>query len=242
MDYFNDMIREVNIPTSLLSSNTANIEFHNLSPVKTDRMVVSFYQLTYPRNFNFGGAKNFTFELPAKAGGYYLEIDNFSYGVDAPVLYDYANGQRYIGNIATPGKVKFYLPGTGGVRKLRLINQEASSIGFINSLTSKNFVDFTNAARQGDYLIITSPYLYTGSAGNNPIEDYKSYRSSISGGSFKVAIYETPELIDQFAFGIKSHPSAVKNFLSFARAKVSGSNKKCVVNRKGSELYGKPRL
>ena len=69
MDYFNDMVKEVNIATSLISSGTANLEFHNQSNVKTDRMVISFFEITYPRNFNFGGENNFNFELPAKAGG-----------------------------------------------------------------------------------------------------------------------------------------------------------------------------
>ncbi len=233
MDYFNDMVREVSFPTSLISSNDAYIEFHNQSPVNSDRMVVSFFELTYPRDFNFGGASNFAFELPAKSSGYYLEITNFNYGSAAPVLYDDVYGERYIGNISTPGKVKFYLPGTTSARKLRLVNEEPFIITSIPTLTSKTFIDFTNTALQGDYLIISSPYLYSGSNGNNPIEDYKNYRSSISGGSFKAAVYEIQELIDQFAFGIKSHPSAVKNFIRFARTKFQSPIKNVLLIGKG---------
>src|SRR4029079_3449840 len=55
----------------------------------------------------------------------------------------------------------------------------------------------------------------------------------LNGGSFNVAIFESQELIDQFAFGIKSHPSAVKNFLSFARAKFQVPIKNVLLIGKG---------
>ena len=59
--------------------------------------------------------------------------------------------------------------------------------------------------------------MYTGSSGNNPVFDYKTYRNSAAGGSFNSIVIDINELVDQFAFGIKKHPSSIKNFLNYAR-------------------------
>ena len=71
-------------------------------------------------------------------------------------------------------------------------------------------------ANQGDYLIISNPVLYNGSTGSNPVDDYRAYRSSPAGGGYNAKIYDIDQLIDQFAFGIKSHPSSIKNFILYA--------------------------
>jgi hypothetical protein len=59
--------------------------------------------------------------------------------------------------------------------------------------------------------------LYTGSGSNNPVLDYKNYRSTPAGGGFNAQVMDINELTDQFAFGIRQHPLAIKNFLNYAR-------------------------
>ena len=82
----------------------------------------------------------------------------------------------------------------------------------IPALTTRNFIDFNNPAAQGDYAIITHPSLFNDGSGNNYINDYKLYRNSVAGGSFNTKVYEIDELTDQFGFGIKNHPSSVRDF------------------------------
>jgi hypothetical protein len=72
------------------------------------------------------------------------------------------------------------------------------------------------ADKQGDYLIISNPVLYNGSNGSSPVEEYRVYRSSLAGGGYNAKIYDIDQLIDQFAFGIKSHPYSIKNFILYA--------------------------
>ncbi|MBE7169678.1 MAG: hypothetical protein INR73_03765 [Williamsia sp.] len=218
MDYFNDMVVQATVPISLLASNTASVQFINTSATGSDRMVVSFYELSYPRLFNFGGARSMEFQLPAKSEGYYLEITNFNAGSQPPVLYDVNNGERYTGNLSGT-TIRFALRGTASARQLVLVNEESTNIKSIESLTRKTFVNLTSGANQGNYLIISNPILYNGSSGNNPVIDYKNYRSSQTGGRFNAQVYEIDELTDQFAFGIKKHPLSVRNFLRFARDK-----------------------
>ncbi|MDP9230870.1 MAG: C25 family cysteine peptidase, partial [Bacteroidota bacterium] len=218
MDYFNYVKASYPVPISILSSNTADVEFDNIATISYDRMVVAQYELIYPRQFNFGGKKNFEFGLPANASGNYLEISGFNYGSAAPVLYDITNGKRYVADISSPSLIKVVLEPSSTDRKLILVSQEPSDIASVNSFITRNFVNYTAAVNHGDYLIITNPLLYNGANGSNPVEEYRAYRSSAAGGGYNAKIYEVDELVDQFAFGIKKDPLALRNFILYARA------------------------
>ena len=96
------------------------------------------------------------------------------------------DGQRYLGDISVPGKVRFALPASAiPTRKFYLVNQEADNITTVNSLTPKTFINYTNAANQGDYIIISNPSLYNDGNGVNYVDEYKQYRASIAGGSYQ---------------------------------------------------------
>lgn len=218
MDYFNDVNLSVSIANSLLSSGTANLNFYNTSAIGTDRMVMSYFEINYPRQFDFGGVSNFEFQLPAKVSGYYLEIANFNNGGVAPVLYDLTARKRYVGDISVPGKVRFALGGSVVESKYVLVSQSAANVIPVASVTPRNFIDFSVAGNQANYIIISNKFLFTGTHGNNPVEDYRAYRASVPGGSFTAKIFDIDELVDQFAFGIKKHPISIRNFLRYARA------------------------
>ena len=218
MNSFYDWLSSRPVPLTLINGSTATVQFSDNSPATTDRTVASFYELTYPRQFNFGGQSSFFFELPAKAPGYLLNITNFNIsGSIPPILYDLTNGARYTA-VVSGSTLSFALPGSGATRRLVLVNEDPSIVHTVTGLTSKNFVNFANSANQGNYLIISNPVLYTGTSGNNPVADYKNYRSSAAGGSYAAQIYDINELVDQFAFGIKKHPLSIQNFVRYARA------------------------
>lgn len=219
MNSFFDLLTSRPVPLSLISGGSASVQFINNCPTVTDRMVASFYELNYPRQFNFGGQPNFYFELPAKSDGYFLKINNFAIsGSIPPVLYDVTNGLRYTAIVGPGSTLSFLLGGSAATRKLVLVNEDPSTVLPVTTLTTKTFVNFANSANQGNYIIISHPSLYTGSSGNNPILDYKAYRSSAAGGSFNAQVYDINELVDQFAFGVKKHPLSIQNFLRYARA------------------------
>jgi hypothetical protein len=207
------------VPFSMFT-NTDNITFNvfNVTGSTTDRIVLGQAELKYPSTFNFNNQKNFSFELPAAPAGNYLVIDNFNYGSTAPTLMDFNTGNRYTGDISTPGKVKFVLPpSTGGVRKFILVSEDASNIMNAGGFVTRNFVDYTNSANQGDYLIISNSILYNDGSGNNYVDQYRQYRASVAGGSYNAKVCDIDQLTDQFGFGIKTHPESVKNFIQFAK-------------------------
>lgn len=183
----------------------------------TDRIVVATLGITYPATFNFNNLKSFAFELAASASGNYLLIDNFNYGTAAPVLYEINTGKRYVGDItSTPGKVKFVLPASADpIRKFILNNTEASSVNSVTSLNLKTFIDYNAAANRAEYVIISNPVLYNDGSGINNVEQYRAYRASANGGGYNAKVFDINDLTDQFAFGIKKHPAAVRDFVRF---------------------------
>ncbi len=210
-----------NQPLSYLqntSSATVSVSNSNLSnPAITDRFVVATVGITYPSTFNFNNTKSFSFELASSATGNNIVIDNFNFGTAAPVLYDVNNGKRYVGDItSTAGKVKFVLPAsTDAVRKFILNNIESPNIASVNSITTKSFIDYNTATTRGDYIIISNPVLYNDGSGVNNVEQYRAYRATANGGGFNAKTFDINELTDQFGFGIKSHPDAIRNFIRF---------------------------
>jgi hypothetical protein len=218
MNGFNDWLTTETVPVSLLSSNSITVGYVNNSPVTTDWMVASFYELNYPRQFNFGGNEDFYFQLPARGAGFLLNITNVPLVAgNTPVLYDETNGLQYTAVVNPDNSLSFALGGSTATRNLVLVNEDPATVQTVTGLTVHNFVNFSNTANQGNYLMITNPILYTSSTpGDNPITDYKNYRSSSAGGGFNAQSYDINELIDQFGFGIKKHPIAIQNFLRYA--------------------------
>jgi hypothetical protein len=217
MDYFEYLKYQASFSLLLISSGNATVDITNVAVSgATDRMVVAQYEINYPRQFDFDNAKNFSFELPANTNGNYLEISNFNYGSTAPVLYDITNGKTYVADISNPALIKIALQPSSLDRKLILVSEDASNIGSVTSFQTSNFINYGLAANEGNYLIIANSVLFNGANGSNPVDDYKVYRSSVAGGSYNTKVYDIDQLIDQFAFGIKKHPSSIRNFIQFA--------------------------
>lgn len=228
MPYFNtrkDTIR--NLPLSILNSPSfIGVSINGNSTLATDRIVVSCFSVTYPATFNFNNEKNFYFELKDNTLGNYLVITNFNTNGVAPVLYDYNAGKRIIGDIGVAGQVRFALgSSTDTLRRFNLMSGDASNMQSVTSLTAKTFVNYANAANQGNYIIISNPVLYNNGSGVNNVELYRQYRSSVAGGGFNAKVYNIDELNDQFGFGIKKHPSAIRDFIMYANQQFTAAPK-----------------
>lgn len=240
--YLNSLKKEINnVPLNLISNtNVASFSFQNLSLTVTDRIVVSHVEIKYPSKWNFNGLTNFYFELPASVSGNYLEIENFNYGDVAPILFDISDKKSYVGDItSTPGKIKFVLPPSAtSLRQFRLVNVSSSQLKSIPALQKRDFVDYSVSSNQGDYLIISNPDLYNDGTGVNNVALYNQYRSSSNGGNYNSKVVDINQLVDQFAFGIKKHPAAIKDFIAFAKNNFSVTPKYVFLIGKGITYDG----
>ncbi|MBC7950113.1 MAG: hypothetical protein H7Y42_19675 [Chitinophagaceae bacterium] len=217
LNYYDYYKATIPLSISQLAGGIAAIQVTNVCDYPNDRMVISEMDITYPHTFDFGGPSTYYFELPASSVGNYLEITAFAYSGSAPVLYDLTNGKRYVVDNVSPAILKIALEPSAGPRRLVLVSQAASNIKNVTTMQQRNFVNYATAANAGDYLIITHPSLTTGANGSNPINEYKLYRSSTTGGGYNAKVYMIEELVDQFGLGIKMHPLSIRNFLRWAR-------------------------
>lgn len=211
--YVNSVQTNSNIPLSTLNGTTDSVAISIVTTDNFDRVVSQFAELKYPRQFNFGGESNFTFQLEASGTGKFLQITNFNNASTVPVLYDITNNLYYLGDISLAGTVRFALPSSSITRTFVLASRANNNINTITSLQQRNFVNFGLAANQGDFLFISHPILING---GTAIQQYQTYRNSTIGGNFNSKIINVEELIDQFGYGIKKHPLAIRNFLRFA--------------------------
>jgi hypothetical protein len=231
VDFFNYIVDSTTFSLNTLNGSLDTVSVFNFTnsfstgcPV-SDRMTVHRYEITYPRTFNFNGQPNFEFTLAANAAGNYLQITNFSFGSSAPVLYDLSNGKRYVADLSSAPTLKFVLDPSLTARNLVLVNEDAGNVNVISNLDARNFINYTDASNQGDYLIISDPLLFAGAGGTNPVDEYRQYRSSAAGGSYSAQIYLFDQINDQFGFGIKKNPASVRNFLRYARNRFSPTPK-----------------
>jgi hypothetical protein len=240
MSYFDYFKGSVTVPLTNIATGTANIIVTNNASNGNDRMVVMLNELTYPRLFNFGGASNFEFSLPAAAAGNYLDITGFNSGSATPVLYDVTNLKRYTA-VVVGAQLRFALNGSATARNLVLVSQAASNISSISSLTSRTFANPMLAANQGDYLMITSKRLHNPADANNAVVKYKNYRASLAGGGYNVRVQDAEDLYDLYAFGIKQHPSSIRNYLRQARAQFTAIPKFVLIIGRGT-AYNEARM
>jgi hypothetical protein len=221
---------EFKIPSQNLSSNNSLDIVASFT--KPHGYNISFISLTYPRDFNFGGANAFDFMIKANNTKQYLEIANFGYNTSNPIMYDFGKGQRIV--LTKPvgaAPLKVALNDYTGDRNLYLFNEDQYKT--ITSLTQKLFTNYTLPVNQGDFIIIYPKKLTNDGLGNNRIQDYKAYRESAAGGSRTVATVLHDELYEQFGFGIVRNPLGIRKFLQFAHLTWANTPKHVLLIGKG---------
>lgn len=199
----------INYPTSSLSSST-NLTFTSLDASEYDRNHVTYAKISYPHTFDFENQTSFHFSLQS-ANTSYLVINNFNDQNTTPILYDLINQQRFEGIEITNQHI-FNLPNTSQNKELYITNQHPSVIKSITSLEKKTFIDYNQLSNQGDFILLTHPSLTVDSNGNNYINAYRNQK--ILSGYNPIVVF-IDELYDQFVYGVKKHPLAIRNFVSF---------------------------
>ena len=220
------------VPLSMLSGDSARITYRNIGAVPNDQLVVGFCELQYPRQFNFAGQANFEFEIPASDTGTRLVINNVNAGGIPPVLFDITNGLRITTSIIN-NSIHVVLPPSSTRRQLILSSVAPTQIRNVGVIDVRNFINYRLPANQGNYLIISNPFIYVDGNGVDQVQAYAQYRSSSAGGNYTPVIADINELIDQFGWGIKNNPLSIRNFLRFARANFPDKNQYCLLIGKG---------
>ena len=190
---------------------TTEVTFEGLFN-NNDQQGVAYVKLTYPRSFDFGGKNSIEFKMPASSATQYLKITNFN-GGSSPVLYDLTNNLRIVGNISG-SDIEIALPASTSERKLMLVNG-TDAISQVTNLINTNFIDYNT--KDAEYIIISNKNLFNDSNGNNWVQEYANYRSTLPSRNYVTEVVEIQQLYDQFSYGVNRHSISIRNFGHFIK-------------------------
>jgi hypothetical protein len=179
---------------------------------QADRHNVSGLTLRYPRTFDFGNAAATVFELDPNPNGQYLELNGLNAGSGALVVYDLTNKIRI--EAGADGKV--FLPASSLTRWIAVAGV---GTGILNGGPLNAYQFHNYAADNANYIIISNPALFHDptAGGANHVQAYADYRGGASGGAFKSKVYNINDLYEQFAYGVRFHPLAIRNFCYYVK-------------------------
>lgn len=187
-----------------------------------DNCALVYTTIEYPHTFDFNNQRSYKFTID-NTTSQYLEITNFDGGT-APILFDLTNQLRItpVKNGSTYQFLLHPVSGNGSKRTLFFTNttntlavKYHSTIK--NDLQGFNFTDFSKPENQGNYIIISHPTLMQGDVNN--VAEYALYRASDAGGGYKTVVANIYDLYGQYAYGIFSHPMAIRGFINYALEK-----------------------
>jgi len=192
---------------------TPTSTFKLLSPL-ADRNGLALASIRYPRLFDFENAKIASFELEASANEKYLEIKSFDLSNGNAILWDLSNKTRLV-TASETGLAKAKIAASTSLQEFVLVSPAA-----VKNVATLQSVQFQNPAGDpADYLIISNKALYSDptAGGADRVAEYANYRRSPAGGNHAVKVMDVNDLYEQFSYGVRFHPIAVRNFLHWAK-------------------------
>jgi Peptidase family C25/CARDB len=227
--YTDDIFIDSSVKNNIfLVNNTLKISINNSGPF--DRVVANFAELQYNRNFDCNAQSTFSFTMPSSNNSKFIQFSNFNRPAGSTVyLYNTTNNSYQIADTNSAGLLSFVVTNLPQQSSFILMSNINSNKAIVSNISKKIFVDYS--VKQGNFLIISNKQLMQGS--NHAVEQYKQYRNSVAGGNFAAQIYDIDEITDQFAFGIKRHPLAIRNFLLYTESTFSSKPSNVLLIGKG---------
>jgi hypothetical protein len=199
-----------NIATSSLGSSQTPFVFRTIDDIASpsDRNALAYIELDYPRTFSFSGESSITLNLPAHSSKSRLDINGFGLGVsDSLIIIDPIN-RKFIRTLRTGGLVQALVPAFNAEHEIFLQSSaQINTVISVNPVTANAKFSAYLSSAGTDYLIVSHPSLLQGSGAVN---DYSLYRSQ---SGYQPLILNIEELYDQYAYGIRKHPMAIRNML-----------------------------
>jgi hypothetical protein len=189
----------VNNPSFTLSI----IDDQNLA---VDAIAFNYAQLTYPRTFDMSDTTQRKFSFDGSGNSTYLRFSPFkNAALASPMVFDIQQRFAIRGSIVG-NSFNTMLPGTGNGFQYYIFDFFTHPL-LIDSLLPTRMVNYSNPINP-QYLIIYHPSLQGAAI------SHATYRSSIQGGAYRVALINILELYDQFSYGIP-HPLAIRNYVHY---------------------------
>jgi hypothetical protein len=206
--------------SQLGATSTSNGYSETYSSTSSQESLLMNVSLTYPRKYDFSGSSIFRWVMKAGSGQRYFRLNNVVTTPAPPLLYDITNG--YIIRSTDPPATlpkKWVLPAVSGDRELVFRANAANAFVPVNLVDTITFQDYNQISYQSNFMIITHKSLRKDSTGHDYVQDYANYRdinASPTTGKYKARVYDIDQIIDQYGYGVRKTPLAVRNFVEYA--------------------------
>lgn len=207
-----DYVRHQSTISPSSMNNTTSIRLAcspsiSLLSTASDYSACAFISLTYPRALSFNGESEFKFVMPATTSTLFFDATNFSASTTTHLL-DLEDHKRYqVIHNTSNGSVKTNIQ-PGPERAMYLCTEGQKITVGASQLTAVGnqgvFLNLANLEVDNAYIIITHSKLQT------QAQQYANYRNA----DFNVVLVDIEDLYDQFSYGIRKHPLAIKNFMN----------------------------
>lgn len=180
-----------------------------------DQYAVGSCLLRYPARFAFPDREFLRFMLDPQNSGRLIQLEDLPDTITTLTLYDPTHAIRMQVDAENSSATVAW---PAASRLSRIVADLRASAVEAADLKEVRFRDFRREDAQ--YLIISHPRLMKGPA--NPVQAYAEYRGSASGGGFRTVTADVEQLYDQFGYGIRQHPQALRNFGFYAKKHWTG--------------------
>lgn len=212
--------KPVNLSFNLLSNTLGNNSQIRVNAVSNsifsgsaNANVIHYIYYKYPQTPSISGNSLYKLIVDDDAlfPKRYLKLNGVYTGTTNSVLfYDVINHKR-IESVINGSDTKILVPNSGSQKTCYI--DAVSNVMHIDTIHPVNqtgfFKHYASSTADSAFVIITHSKLM------NAANDYATYRQSIAGGSHNVITADVEELYDQFSWGIKKHPLAIRNFLRY---------------------------
>lgn len=202
------------LSNSSLGTNTTGFTFSSVNDINSgaDRFAIPYLRVVYPHTPDLEGAVQFDLLVDdgSSQSKSYYNFSNFN-GGNNPIFYDVDNHIR-IKVTKNGNNYQVLIPNANG-QKHCFIAGESNIYSVADMTPVSNTAKFTNLVTQNpnaDFIIISHKSLL-GSGGNlATATDYGLYKNSIG---FNSIVIDIEDLYNQFSYGIRKNPMAIRNFV-----------------------------
>ncbi len=202
------------VPPASLNPETTPFVFTSVDLGGNGRNTIAYISVKYPHTYDLGNQESRLMNVPpSEEDKTFLSMTNLIAGEQDDVWIWDLTSYNKIPVVKENQTFKALLPDPTQIRTCYITSE--SNIKNVNIITPVNetsfepgsFNDFTSAANfNSDFLMITHKSLMA------EAQNYKNYRNTTG---YKVLLVDEAELYDQFSYGIRKHPLALRNFTGY---------------------------
>lgn len=201
---------------SLLSTNTP-LYYKIIDDLGalTDYQSVTYHSVVYPRQPNFGGSNELTFQVVNDPQGK-VRLDATNVSFSNPIMLVHGDIPRMIPFALNGGVYSALIPNSSDGSNQTVVYQDASLVQSVNQLipvsSTGYFTDYTTFSPSLDSVLLFVYHSKLNPPSNPVVDQYMTYRQTTG---YNVLMADVDELYLQFGGGIEKHINGIRRFAHY---------------------------